>query len=84
MMINHQVKMDLNQSIFFYTHTTCRRLNNLLETQDSQYEMLEKRPRLKDALSVEEYVLGCMCDSFRSWLQTNKKNLEVSMITTNE
>jgi len=76
--------MDLNQSIFFYTHTICRRLNNLLETQDSQYEMLEKQPRLKDALSVEEHVLGCMCDSFRSWLQTNKKNLEVSMITTNE
>lgn len=66
MMSNHQVKMDLNQSIFFYIHTTCRRLNNLLETQDSQYEMLEKRLRLKDALSVEEHVLGCMCDSFRS------------------
>lgn len=66
MMINHQVKMDLNQSIFFfYIHTTCQRLNNLLETQDSQYEILENRPRLRDVLSVEEHVLGCMCDSFR-------------------
>jgi hypothetical protein len=37
--------------------------------QDNQYEMLEKQPRLKDALSIEEHVLGCM------W---------VSMITTNE
>jgi len=68
MMMNHQVKIDLNQSIFFYIHTICQQLNNLLEMQDSQYEMLEKRPRLRDVLSVGEHVLGCMCDSFRSWV----------------
>ena len=38
----------------------------LLEMQDSQYEMLENLPRLRGVLSVEEHVLGCMCDSFRS------------------
>jgi hypothetical protein len=58
-MINNQVKTDLNQCIFFYTHTTCQWLNNLLKPQDSKYEMLAKQPRLKDALSVEEHVLGC-------------------------
>jgi len=83
MMMNHQVKIDLNQSIL-YIHTTCQRLNNLLEMQDSQYEMLENRPRLRDVLSVEEHALGCMCDSFRSWVQTNNKIFEVSMIGTNE
>jgi hypothetical protein len=65
MMMNHQDKIDLNQSIL-YIHTTCQWLNNLLEMQDSQYEMLENRPRLRDVLSVEEHVLWCLCDSFRS------------------
>lgn len=38
-------------------------LVNTRQTQDNQYEMGEKWSGLKDALKIEEHVLGCMCDS---------------------
>lgn len=69
---NHPVKIDLNHPIMLYD-STCQRLNNLLEIQDSQSEMSGNPPLLGDALSVEEDVLGCMCDSFRSWARTKER-----------
>jgi hypothetical protein len=42
--------------------------------------MSQKPPPLGDALSVEEGVLGSMCDSFRSWDKRKKALFPVSMI----
>lgn len=83
MMMNHQVKIDLNQSIL-YIHTTCQRLNNLLEMQDSQLEMSRNPLLLGDVLSAEEHVLGCMCDLFRSWAEKKETTFSVSTIRTSE
>ncbi|KAK6923592.1 Clp protease proteolytic subunit /Translocation-enhancing protein TepA [Dillenia turbinata] len=52
--------------------SACQLLNNLLETQDSQSEMSRNPPLFGDALSAEEHVLGCMCDSFKSWTGTKQ------------
>ena len=47
--------------------------------------MSQNPPRFGDAPSVEEHVLGCMCDSFRSWAGTKERKLfPVSMIHTGE
>lgn len=49
--------------------------------------MSRNPPPFGDALSVEEHVLGCMCDSFRSYheqAQKQKNNPPVSMIRTDE
>lgn len=54
-------------------NSACQLLNNLLETQDSQSETLQNPPLLGDALSAEEHVQGCMCDSFQSWTETKQK-----------
>ena len=54
-------------------NSACQLLNNLLETQDSQSETLQNPPLLGDALSAEEHVRGCMCDSFKSWVETKQK-----------
>lgn len=62
---NHPVRIDLNQPHSVYD-SACQLLNNLLETQDSQSEMLRNPPLFGDVLSAEEHVLGCMCDSFKS------------------
>ncbi|KAL6998937.1 hypothetical protein U1Q18_000104 [Sarracenia purpurea var. burkii] len=35
--------------------------------------MSRNPPLFGDALSVEEHVLGCMCDLFRSWARTKGK-----------
>jgi hypothetical protein len=61
------VKINLSQIILFCTdiHRICQLLNNFLETEDNK-KNLRNFPLLKDVLSVEEYVLGCMGDSFRS------------------
>lgn len=54
-------------------NSECQLLNNLLETQDSQSKTLQNPPLLGDALSAEEHVQGCMCDSFQSWAETKQK-----------
>lgn len=54
-------------------NSACQLLNNLLETQDSQSETSRNPPLLGDALSAEEHVRGCMCDSFKSWVETKQK-----------
>lgn len=54
-------------------NSACQLLNNLLETQDSQSETSRNPPHLGDALSAEEHVQGCMCDSFKSWAETKQK-----------
>lgn len=54
-------------------NSACQLLNNLLETQDSQSETLRNPPLFGDALSAEEHVQGCMCDSFKSWAETKEK-----------
>ena len=36
--------------------------------------MSRNPPPLGDALSDEEHVLGCICDSFRAWTGTKEKN----------
>ena len=53
-------------------NSACQLLNNLLETQDSQSEILPNPPLCGDVLSAEEHVQGCMCDSFQSWAETNQ------------
>jgi len=68
-------------------NSACQLLNNLLETRDSQSETSRNPPLLGDALSAEEHVQGCMCDSFKSGLRQNKRkktSFPVSMISTSE
>jgi len=68
-------------------NSACQLLNNLLETQDSQSETSRNPPLLGDALSAEEHVRGCMCDSFKSELRQSKRKktkFPVSMISTGE
>ncbi|MFQ6623655.1 hypothetical protein Gotur_003353 [Gossypium turneri] len=50
--------------------------------QDSQLEMSRNPLLLGDVLSAEEYVLGCMCDLFRSWTKKKEITFSVSMIYT--
>ncbi|MCL7050935.1 hypothetical protein MKW94_013907 [Papaver nudicaule] len=59
-------KSDRSKPAHSVYDPACQLLNNLLETQDSQSEMSQNPPPFGDVLSVEEHVLGCMCDSFRS------------------
>ena len=54
-------------------NSVCQLLNNLLETQDSELKTSRNPPLLGDALSAEEHVRGCMCDSFQSGLETKQK-----------
>ncbi|KAI5671998.1 hypothetical protein M9H77_12362 [Catharanthus roseus] len=54
-------------------NSTCQLLNNLLERQDSPSEMSRNPPLFGDVLNVEENVLGCMCDSFRSYHELVQK-----------
>ena len=77
--------MDLNQPIrYTIQNSRCQPLNNLLETQDSQSEMSRNPLLFGGVLSAEEHVLGCMCDSFRSWAEENNMIFPVSMIGSNE
>ena len=42
--------------------------------------MSQNAPLLRDALNVEERVLGCMCDSFRSSARTKEREKFSSII----
>uniref|UniRef100_A0A7N2N9K3 ATP-dependent Clp protease proteolytic subunit n=1 Tax=Quercus lobata TaxID=97700 RepID=A0A7N2N9K3_QUELO len=68
------VDHDRSKPAHYVYESTCQLLNNLLERRDSQSEMLRNPPPLGDALSDEEHVLGCMCDSFRAWTGAKEKN----------
>ena len=68
-------------------NSVCQLLNNLLETQDSQLKTSRNPPLLGDALSAEEHVRGCMCDSFQSGLRQSKRKktkFPVAMTSTGE
>ncbi|KAF8031452.1 hypothetical protein BT93_D0613 [Corymbia citriodora subsp. variegata] len=71
-------------------HLLCIRFNmptikQLIRNTRQPIRNVTKSPLLGDVLSVEEHVLGCMCDSFRSPLvEKRERNFPVSMISTIE
>jgi hypothetical protein len=60
------VRINLNYSIPHTIHLEFPLFNNLLENQDNQQRIEKNLLLFEDVLSIEEYVLGCMCDSFGS------------------
>ena len=52
-----------------------KRRTTTIENEETKQSEMSQNPQLfGDALSIEEHVLGCMCDSFKSY--TKKKNLQ--------